>query len=93
MKAVTLGKGLCVLLLLLCISVISYAELIMTHGVVYQQLELRENPLSTFSDMPGIRQVKDYLERCKLSQYHFNAEIEEAMLRARIQKKVIGTAA
>ena len=93
MKLITLGKAFCVLVLLLCVSMISYAELIMNHGVVYQQIELQNDPLSPFSEMPVIRHIKDYLERRSLARFSFNADIEEVMLRARIQKIVISTAA
>ncbi len=93
MKLITLGKALCVLVLLLCVSMISYAELIMNHGVVYQQLESQNDPLSTFAEMPLIRHIPEYLENRRIARFSFNTNIEEIMLRARIQKRVVNTAA
>ena len=71
MKAITLGKGLCVLLLLLCISVVSYAELIMSQGIVCKQVELNNDPIEIVIEMPGIRQIKEYYMQRKIARFRF----------------------
>ncbi|MFC1808612.1 hypothetical protein ACFL3D_00630 [Candidatus Omnitrophota bacterium] len=89
MKMITLGKGLCVCVLILCCSMMAYAEMMINHGAMYQQPEFRHNVVSIVADMPVIRHIKRYLQRRSLAKLHFNSEIENSMLRARLQKKVI----
>jgi hypothetical protein len=90
MKFSILGKGLCVFLIVVSCSIIGYTELTLDHGVVYQAF----NPSPTAIDLikggvPAGQQIKAHIRDRGIAQMAFNAEIEEIMLRARIQRKVI----
>ncbi len=89
MRFFALGKGLCVILAVVCCSIAGYAQLALNHGTVNQAFhspnEAMDLVQGTFSDS----EIKGHLRDSSIAHMAFNTEIEEIMLRARIQRKII----
>jgi hypothetical protein len=89
MKFSILGKGLCVFLIMVSCAIIGYAQLVLDHGVMYQAFNPPPEASGLIRGVPGTQQIERHFRDRSIARMAFNAEIEEIMLRARIQRKVI----
>jgi hypothetical protein len=89
MKFSILGKGLCVFLIVALCSIIGYAELTLDHGVMYQAFNPSPAAIDLIRGVPAGQQMQAHIRDRGIAHMAFNTEIEEIMLRARIQRKVI----
>jgi hypothetical protein len=70
-------------------TIIGYADQTLDHGVMYQAFNPSPVAIDLIRGVPAGPEIRTHILDRGVAQMAFDNEIEEIMLRARIQRKVI----